>query len=200
MRFNRTRRVGWLPLAGLVLAAFVLGGCSIGRFVQPVEDALATWSDHPLPPDAALTAKAVSDQASCVADPGPIHVLIQDRRTQFSAAFLFSAPNAFGSCFVTSGGGGMSGGSGPPPGPMAGPISIDDNGAGSLGGGEVRSLGGRVLNTASRVVVQLVDGRSVVASLNNGYWLAWWPDTTLASKVVASDTSGAAIGTVEVAG
>ncbi len=198
MRSNPPRRGGWLPLAGLVLAALVLGGCSIGRFVQPAEDTLATWSDLPLPPDAALTAKAVSHGSSCVADPGPIHVLIQDRRTPLSAALLFSAPNAFGSCFVTSGGGGTSGGSGPPPGPMAGPISIDDNGTGSLGGGDARSLGGRVINTASRVVVQLADGRAVVASLANGHWLAWWPDLTLARTVVASDPSGAVVGSTEV--
>ena len=81
---------------------------------------------------------------------------------------------------------------------MAGALAIDDNGSGSVGSGQARSLGGRVINPAGRARVNPADGRLVLASIGNGYWLAWWPDTTAATTVVASDATGAILATVPV--
>jgi len=174
-------------------------GCALNRVVQPNPDSMAAWSDRPLAPDPNLTALALGSGSSCTADPngGPFRVLLQDRRTPQTAAFLIASPKSFGSCFVT-GGGGSSGGSGPVLGAMAGRLTIDDISFGSAGNGQVRQLGGRVAPGASRVVIELEDGRSVLASLGNGFWLAWWPDTTLGRRVVANDATGTEIATAEV--
>lgn len=180
--------------------AVLTTACAIAGVQHPAADNLATWSDHPLPPDAALAATAVSNQSSCIGDPnrGPVRVLIQDRRTPFTAAFLFAGQTSFGSCFVTTGSGSTSGGSGPLPGPLTAGLAIDENGSGGVGGGTARMLGGRVANGAAQVVIELADGRSVFASIGNGYWLAWWPDTSVARRVVAKDQSGSDTTAVEV--
>jgi hypothetical protein len=191
------RRAGALAIA---VMALLVTGCSIARVVGPTPDSLAAWSDTPLPPDAGLTALALAADSSCIGanNGGPIRILIQDRRTPQTAAFLVASANTFGSCVVTSAGGMSSGGSGPALGPMTALLSVDDNGAGGSGAGQIRELGGRVAPDAAQVTVQLKDGRSVHASLANGYWLAWWPDTTTAQHVVATDAAGAEVATVEV--
>lgn len=187
-------------LAAVLALAILTAGCAIARVQQTEQDTLATWSDHPLPPDAALAAKAVSGESSCIVDEngGPIRVLIQDRRTPQTAAFLFAGRASYGSCFVTSGGGGTSGGSGPLPGDLTVGLVIDENGSGDVGSGRARILGGRVANGSAEVVLELDDGRSIVASSGNGYWLAWWPDRTSARRVVAKDGAGGQIAAVEV--
>lgn len=189
-------------LVGVVAATVLIAGCGLARVEQPTEDTLATWSDHPLPPDAALAASAASEMTSCKGDPdaGRVRVLLQDRRTQQSAAFLVADQNSFGSCFVSSGAGVTSGSRGPLPGPMSAALVIDENSEGEVGAGKVRLLGGRAANGAAQVIVELADGRSVVASIGNGFWLAWWPDTSLARRVVANDATGAEIASAEVAG
>lgn len=190
-----------LARSGLVVAAAVLlGGCGLTRVVEPSPDNFAAWSQTPLPPDPGLAAAALNVPSACTSgeDGAGIHILLQDRRTAQTAAFLFAGPTTFGSCMISSSGGRSSAGSGPALEAMDGTLSIDDNGGGGEGGETVRELGGRVAATASQVVIHLTDGRSVIASLGNGYWLAWWPDTVRADKVVATDASGAEIGSAEV--
>lgn len=189
---------GLLLPVGTAAAVMLLTGCGLARVVQPNPDNMAAWSDRPMAPDPNLTKLALDSPSSCAGDPndGPIRVLLQDRRTPQTAAFLVTSLSRFGSCIVTSGG--SSGGSGPLPGPMTGRLTIDANGFGTASDTEVRHLGGRVANTASQVVIKLADGRSVIASIGNGYWLAWWPNTTFAERVVASDATGAEIANVKV--
>lgn len=196
---NGPRALAGLGVAALV-ACVLIAGCGISRVVTPPEDTLASWSDHPLAADPALATQAMAAHSACLMDTpvGQLRILIQDRRTSQTAAFLVAAPTMFGSCIVTSGSGASSGGGGLPPGAMAGAISIDANGSGGAAGAQARLLGGRVVSTASQVTVNLADGRTVVASLGGGYWLAWWPDTTSATSVGATDPSGASVGTVEV--
>lgn len=191
------RRVGGLLVA--LAAGVLLAGCAVARVVQPTPDNFAAWSETPLAPDPNLAVVALDPKSSCHAGAGggQIQILLQDRRTSQTAAFLFSGPNVFGSCIVTANGN-SSGGSGPPLDPMVGAISIDDNGAGGAGGESLRELGGRVAPTASRVVIHLTDGRSILASIGGGYWLAWWPDTARAERVVATDASSAEIASSEV--
>lgn len=192
----------WPRAAGLLVAfaaGVLLAGCGLARVVQPTPDNFATWSETPLAPDPNLAAAALNPNSACNAGPGAarVQILLQDRRTSQTAAFLFSGPDVFGSCIVTAGGN-SSGGSGPPLKPLIGAISIDDNGGGGAGGEALRELGGRVAPNASRVVIQLTDGRFVVASIGRGYWLAWWPDTARAERVVATDVSGVEIANTEV--
>jgi hypothetical protein len=191
------RRVGGLLIA--FVAGALLAGCWMARDVRPTADNFATWSETPLAPDPNLAAVARDPNSSCNGGPGTgqVQILLQDRRTSQTAAFLFSGPNVFGSCIVTAGGN-SSGGSGPSLEPMIGAISIDNNGAGGADGESVRELGGRVAPNAAQVVIQLTDGRSIHASVGNGYWLAWWPDTARAERVVATDAGGAEIASTEV--
>jgi len=91
-----------------------------------------------------------------------------------------------------------SGGSGPALPPLDAKLSVDENGNGTLGGTNVRELGGRVVPNAAQVRILLTDGREVVASVPNGYWLAWWPDTARTDSVVAPDAAGAALARSEV--
>lgn len=195
----RVLRGRLLPVA-MAAAVLLLSGCGLARVVQPNPDNMAAWSDRPLAPDPNLTKLALEPTSVCATaeDGGPIRVLLQDRRTPQTAAFLVAGQASFGSCIVTSGSGSSSGGSGPALGPMTGPLTIEDHGSGTAGDSEVRQLGGRVANAASRVVIELADGRSVIASLGHGYWLAWWPDTTAGQRVVAQDATGAEIATVAV--
>jgi hypothetical protein len=190
----------------LALGVAVLGsvvGCGVSRVVGPTPDTFTTWSLTPLPPDPTLAQQAMNPQSSCNSGPGgpPTQIVLQDRRTAQTAAFMFSGVNVFGSCILTSGTG-SSGGSGPALEAMTGKLSIEAN----AGGGGVdeatklRELGGRVAPEATKVVIQLADGRSIVASLANGYWLAWWPDVVKAERVVATDATGAEVGSIEVPG
>jgi hypothetical protein len=190
-------------LAGLSLVLAVgvaVAGCGITRVVTPPADTLASWVHHPLAPDPALATQALAARSACLMDAteGQVRILVQDRRTAQTAAFLVASATMFGSCIITNGSGSSSGGGGPAPGAMAGPISVDSNAGGGAGSAQTRLLGGRVVSQASRVVVALADGRTVIASLNGGYWLAWWPDTTFATTVAAFDSAGAALGKVEV--
>ena len=191
-------------LRGLVvgMAGLVLAGCAVRTVVpegQP--DTFADWSSTPLPPDPVFTARVLNGASDCVLDPAggaQAHVVLQDRRTTHTAVFLVSNATSFGSCVVSGMSGASSSSYGPLPGAMAGPLTIEDNGGGSAGAGDIRELGGRVAPGAARVVVSLADGRAVVASLLGGYWLAWWPTIAPAVRVTATDASGAEIANLEV--
>jgi hypothetical protein len=178
----------------------LVGGCALREALTPTEDSLSTWSDRPLAPSPDLATRATDPNSTCSAghDGLPVRILLQDRRTEATAAFLVAGATTFGSCLVTSAGGGSGGGSGPLPGPMTRPLTIDANGGGGVGAGDARELGGRVDPKASSVVIELADGRSVVASLANGYWLAWWPGSVPAEHVVATDGAGTEVASVEV--
>jgi hypothetical protein len=183
-------------MGGLCAAAL---GCDIGRAQPAPIDDLAKWSRAPLPPDPALAALAAAGSSSCsgMSDAGPITLLLQDRRTAVTAAFLVAGPDLFGECLVSSGGGGSSGGFGPALGRMTAAISIDAQGSGSIGNREANLLGGRVAG-APIVTVELRDGSSMTASFAAPYWLVWWSSDVEARQVVAHDVSGALIATLEV--
>jgi hypothetical protein len=187
---------------GLLMAAtaVLVAGCGLREALTPTQDMLSMWSDRPLAPSADLAARATDPGSPCSAghDRLPVQVLLQDRRTEVTAAFLIAGATTFGSCILTSAGGGSGGGSGPALGAMNGQITIDANGSGGAGGAEARELGGRVAGNAASVVIDLSDGRSVTASIGNSFWLAWWPGSIPAERVVALDAAGAEISSIEV--
>ena len=189
-------RAGASRAGGLLLVAGLLAGCGFFREGAGEPDRLATWSSQPLPPDPSITALALGENGPCrMDDPtdnivGPMpQVLLQDRRMTNIAAFLVATPANFGSCIVARTGS-SGGGYGPPLKPMSGPLSIDDQGSGTVADGAARQLGGRVAIPGAQVVVLLDDDREVVASMGNGFWLTWWPADHAAVKVIARDASG----------
>ena len=187
----------------LTVAAPLVAGCGFfaGMAQGPADD-LTTWSAQPLPPDPALTAEAIGENSPCVMDdneddipPAPPRVLVQDRRMQNTAAFLVQTAEHFGSCLISRWSG--SGASwGPPLEASDGPLTIDDARSQTLAHGAVTELGGRVGLEGARVVVRLENGREVIASTANGFWLAWWPATDRAIEVAALDGLGKELASV----
>jgi hypothetical protein len=127
-----------------------------------------------------------------------VTLILQDRRTEGTAAFIFRGATTFGSCIVTSQV--SSGGSGPLPEPMRSALSVDVNGFGSGATGEVHELGGRLAADVTAVTIALADGRTVIASVGGGYWLAWWPGDVDATSVTGLDAAGQAVVEEEVPG
>jgi len=192
------RLAGALAIAMALIGAGSLAGCGLTRVVEPAQDTFATWSETPLAPDPNLARLVAGEHSACRPMPDrEIRILVQDRRTSATAAFLVAGVDTFGSCLVTSNGN-SHGGSGPVLDPVAGQISIDDNGHGESNGIVVRELGGRVVGNAARVEIELDDGSAVVASLADGWWLAWWPGARFAATVTAFDAAGAEIASVPV--
>jgi hypothetical protein len=189
--------VGRGLVAGVVLAV-LSAGCGIARVEQAPRDDFSTWSSTPLAPDARLTATAADLSGSCTAGPNgePVRLLLQDRRTDLTAAFLFRGETTFGSCLVTQGA--SSGGSGPLPEPTSAALSIDVDGFGDFTGGVVHELGGRVAAGVTEVTIALADGRTLTASVGGGHWLAWWPGDVRATTVTGMDAAGQVVVELEI--
>ena len=187
-------------LATLLAATVVVAGCGIARVERAPVDDLSTWSRVPLRGEQGLATRAAQGPSSCkaAADDQPVTLLIQDRRTDWTAAFLFTSGAQFGSCFVSTAEGGTGGGSGPQPEAMTGPLTIDDDSSGMVAAGQARDLGGRLAAPVVSVLVELEGGQTVVASVGNGYWLAWWPLDARPTSVVGLDASSAEVERVAV--
>lgn len=197
---NVVPRTALLPIAGAVLA-----GCGFAPMAQqrPPAD-FSTWSLTPLPPDPTLAAIAIGEGGACRMDdqsddvvaPVP-RILVQDRRTADTAAFLVLTPAQFGDCLVTRGAG-SSAGWGPVLEAMDGQLTIDDRSSGTAGNESADVLGGRIAIAGARVVVELHDGRSILASTANGYWLTWRPSFNGANRVVALSPEGVELAAIPV--
>ena len=179
-----------------------LAGCSLVRSAMPSPDTLDTWSDRPLPPSAELSQHALGANSPCIVvdEPAvqPLRLLVQDRRTESTAAVFMSSPGHFCSALISLNAGSGSG-IGPALEPTGEAITIDDRGGGTVGDTFAEQLGGRVSVPAAEVVIRFADGSSIVASTANGYWLAWWPKVeVLAERVVALDAIGAEVAGVDV--
>ena len=196
---NVVTRVALLPIAGVFLAA-----CGLASMAQRPPDDLTTWSLTPLPPDPALAATAIGENGACRMDdptdnvlaPVP-QILVQDRRTQDTAAFLVLTPQQFGDCLTTRAGG-SSAGYGPVLGAMNGQLTIDDRSSGTVGNRSADVLGGRFAIPGAQVIVELHDGRKIVASTGNGYWLTWRPAFNGAKRVVALGPDGTELAAIPV--
>jgi len=187
-------------LAASLVAAAAVSGCWVARVEGPPQDDLSTWSSTPLPPSADLASQAADPRRSCTAGPDgePVTVILQDRRTEWTAGFLFSGATTFGSCIVTSGA--SSGGSGPLPDPMRSGLSIDVIGFGTGPSSDLHELGGRIAADVTAVTISLADGRTVIASVGGGHWLAWWPGDVDATNVAGLDAAGQVVVEEEVPG
>ena len=65
----------------------------------------------------------------------------------------------------------------------------------SFGKIQAMVLVGRVGVSGTRVVAELADGTTVVATKRGGWYAMWWPGPTLATSVSSLDNNGVVIGT-----
>lgn len=79
---------------------------------------------------------------------------------------------------------------------MFGPLIVDERSAGSVGSGAATLLAGRAQPNVAQVLVDLPDGRTVEASLGNGFWLSWWPVDAAPVRVRALDAGGDVLATL----
>ena len=155
---------------------------------MPTADSLATWSRTPLAPDPALAQQAL-EQGACRGE-GPVapQVVLQDRRTASTAAFFLSGPGHWGSCLISVGASGGSWTNVIPT--LFGPISVEEDGNGTVGSDHAFTLGGLLSPEVGSVQIDRDDGAVVDASVGNGLWLARWPGAATAVKVTALDGAG----------
>jgi len=186
-------------LASLVGVAVLVSGCGVLRPQPPADDTLAAWSSVPLAPDARLATKALTfDSCHAGADAGGIRILLQDRRTASTAAFLVDAPAFSGSCMVSLSGNGGGSGRSAALDPATSAIVVDEGSSGGVGAGNNASLvGGRAAANVATVHVDLPSGQGVEASVGNGHWLAWWPGDLNVVRIVARDASGTVLATLD---
>jgi len=75
-------------------------------------------------------------------------------------------------------------------------IDVGHYGPASFGSIQAVVLVGRVGAFGTRVVAELADGTTVVATKLGGWYAMWWPGTTLATRVSSLDNRGAVIGSL----
>jgi hypothetical protein len=178
------------------VAALAVAACASSPVVG--EDPLTTWQARPLPPDPALDAAAKASLACKADQAGELTVVLQDRRTASSAAVLTSGQGFSGSCLVTLGGG-ASGGSARVAAldVLTTAIAVDERSTGGLGSGTATLLGGRSQPAVARVQIVFPDGGIIDASVDGSHWLAWWPGGQQPAHVLAFDTTGAVLQTLD---
>ena len=187
-------RSAWAALAVLVLA-----GCG-GFRGAPAADTLQDWSAVPLAPNPALASQALTASVCRGGDAqaGPLQVVLEDRRTAQTAAFLVTGPSWVGSCLITlSNGNASGGGSNQPRGPFDGPLALDELSNGGVGAGTASLAGGRIIDGVAAVEVDLPDGRVVTASVGQRHWLAWWPGDLPITRLVARSGDGTVLATID---
>jgi hypothetical protein len=74
-------------------------------------------------------------------------------------------------------------------------IDVGYYGPASFGRIQAMVLVGRVGLSGARVVAELADGTTVVATKRGGWYAMWWPGPTLAASVSSLDSHGVVIGT-----
>jgi hypothetical protein len=180
------------------LVATLLIGCH-GRFLpMATADDFASWNRTPLGPDPQMALVALEHPA-CRGDLDvavPLTIVVQDRRNPTSAAFFLTAPGQFGSCFFLSGVSAGGGSTDVIP-VLRGAITVDENASTRYGTVTFVTFGGLVAPEVAAVLIDLADGQQMHASVQNGFWLAWWPGLTKAVRVTAADSSGAIVGVLE---
>jgi hypothetical protein len=184
-------------LAWMFVVAALVSGCGAFRQAGPADD-LRGWSAAPLPIDARLATEALKSSV-CRAgeDAGPVNIVLQDRRTAQSAAFLVAGQGWSGSCLITVANGNGSGGSRSAPLPaLDGALAVDERSSGGVGSGTATLVGGRAADAVVAVQVVLPSGQVVTASVSGGHWLAWWPGDVQAVQIVALDANGGILQTL----
>jgi hypothetical protein len=200
-------------LAVVVIAVFV-----VSALLRP-PSVFASWTAAPTPLDPAFAAvmqrncvtqpydprldadlrATLDEQAALFADV-PLVVMHQRGR---AAIALFARPRADGEgvlaamCMTIAdepGGapiaGGGSWGDRHVERPANGPVRLFLTGRNSSEAGTFTAYAGRVDADVRQVTVERSAGEAVIATVSNGYFLAWWPDDALATRVAAYGHGG----------
>jgi hypothetical protein len=215
VRVSGRPRSRWAAMALVPLAGLLVTVIAIQAF-RP-ESAFASWSAVPTDPDPALEAALLAGPG-CQAPVSPDMtaeervfaedinslpmVLVDQRGT--SAVALFAEHRAAGVasklCLGSHDGSGVLATSGSGSGldaqesPSDGPMRL-------VGRLQLRSDGGETLTAAfgtsdasvARVVVGRTTGGDVIATVKDGYWVAWWPGDAALEQATAFGADGAEI-------
>lgn len=126
--------------------------------------------------------------------PQAVSAVVAERRGVTSSV-LIAGPTTLGVCIGTAGV--RLTGSVDLPSLAPGTALTVDGQPGVMNGPDpTRVVVGRVTGAASRVIVSTTDGRHVTASVQAGYYLAWWPSGADAVSVVATGANGSVIGQI----
>jgi hypothetical protein len=201
----------WVGLT--FLCALVAASCGEAEIVPlPIHDLSEPWQAQPFAIDQAIVIAAEQecrDGNVGIAPPGAQLVLV-DARGGNRLTLVFVGATANGQCFLkrdpagrfTPDGGEGEGRS--EPWPVLGPNEVTSNGVGSGDGppdanGAITAtshiLGQAGAGVASAEVV-LPSGMTILASLNRGWFAAWWPgaDSNAAVTVRGYDAGGRLVG------
>ena len=194
----RRRLLGGLSFAGVAAAVVLAFALSLG--VAPGDNkpgsVYAGWQPTPTKNDAGMRAAA---QTRCLEGfDSEAKLVVQDQRGPV-AMFVFVAHNVYLSCVLVPDGRG---------GYRAEKAGVDDGTDNpfvehlgwALSSGPASNLPPEVTifgtTDAPSVVVRRADGTQIVASVNDGVYLAWWPGCAQAATVVAFDARGLELGSL----
>jgi hypothetical protein len=200
-------------LLAITIAVTVCAGCDDADSAPPavIHDLAEPWQAAPFPVDPAIIAGAqrvCRDPAGGALPDATMPLVLADTRGGNFLFLMFANGFNDGQCFVergadgrfvSQGGGGSLGGNVRAPLP---PNGIEFGGGGSQstsrGPGlpdDTKSFGtGRVGDGVAVVEVVLADNTSLQASLNAGWYAAWWPSDASVKVVRAYDRGGSMIG------
>ena len=186
--------------AGVTIAAAVaLWAVNASPFVGTASVAFAGWQPIPTTADQALANDA---KATCLADSSlPAMSLVAQDQRGTAATLVYAGGGELAICLVvrdpsgavvaaTSGVGHVEGRSGA----LTFDTGISAPKAANYPG--LRIVAGRVDATVKSVKVSRADGVKVDATVNSGYFVAWWPTDDDAVNATAIDSSGATLATV----
>lgn len=209
-RLLRFGRIAVAPLAiGAVVAAVFVAGTV---FAPP--SAFGTWTATPSSPNPALVARV---RDGCLSPPGPdwtaemranaadlasLPLVIVDQRGRGAVAFFaerrpdgqasmmcLSAADEDGQ--VMAGGGGTSTGARETP--ATGPLRLFTAHRNRSEWGTYTAYAGSVEPGVTQVTVERNSGSGVIASVANGYFVAWWPGDAYATRIIAYGAGGAVL-------
>jgi hypothetical protein len=171
---------------------------AIVAILLPTGSAYGSWTATPQPVDPTRTAAITNNCRGRLANmptaaryPTPRDPVLAERRGDITVVVL-SGPDSHGFCLVArkSSFTGLGGAAGKPVGRhleiVAAPSKVDRNNS-------ARIVIARVDGEVGAVEFGTTDGRRVVATVNAGWCVAWWPSAATATHVLVKDHDGATL-------
>ena len=182
-----------LGLAGAGVLAVALWAALATPFAPGPTVTFAGWRPAP---DAADTSLAAAATGRCQID-GVMKLVAQDQRGN-AATLVYADGNQLAICLVArdSAGDVVAAASGVSHlAAVAGSLSVDTGLEAPATGNSpgVRILAGRAAAPIAAVNVTRADGVTVSATVRDGYFVAWWPNTEEAASVSAFDRYGSGV-------
>jgi hypothetical protein len=202
------------PPTALAVAVLSVAGCGLAPSLKP--DDFSGWQARPLAPDPGLAANA-SKADACKSRsvflnqtlpppfPLPMQVIVQDRRTPSTAAFVVANEGYVGSCLVSPGGesfGYLQEGS---VSTLDRGLTVEGSAGGLVGASQAAGVWGRSAAGIASVEIDLGpelhvaddDDRVVTTSVDHGYWIGWWPGSGIGLVITGRDGQGNVVATMK---